>query len=184
MPRRSRRRGSARDARGRSPTPRCSHTASNTVCSTVRSGNRLLIWKVRASPHLTRWSGRMEVTRSPSRNTSPSLGGSMPVSRLISVVLPAPFGPMMACRAPRSSTSDTSVTARTPPKCLPSPDVRSAGVTVGKPVRGAVHATSGTRAGTRPARRRARTRRSQSETRRARIANTQGSATTSSTVRA
>src|SRR6478735_5133165 len=37
---------------------------------------------------------------------------------LTSVVLPAPFGPIRPYIEPRSTSSDTPSTARTPPKCL------------------------------------------------------------------
>ena len=43
----------------------------------------------------------------------------MPESTLSSVVLPAPFGPMIACTAPRSSATSTASSAATPPKRLP-----------------------------------------------------------------
>ncbi len=42
----------------------------------------------------------------------------MPVIRLNSVVLPAPFGPMMALRSPGMIFSDTPRTARKPPKAF------------------------------------------------------------------
>ena len=40
--------------------------------------------------------GAQEVISSPPRNTWPESGRSIPVSRFMSVVLPAPFGPMSA----------------------------------------------------------------------------------------
>src|SRR5512145_288433 len=49
----------------------------------------------------------------------------MPESTLSSVVFPAPFGPMMACTAPRSSATSTDSSAATPPKRLPTFCARS-----------------------------------------------------------
>ena len=40
------------------------------------------------------------VTSWPNSSTWPELAGNMPVIRLNSVVLPAPFGPMIALRSP------------------------------------------------------------------------------------
>ena len=78
-------------------TPRRSHTASVTASSALRSGNSVLIWKVRASPraHARPAASSAVMSSSPSK-IRPALGASMPVIRLISVVLPAPFGPISA----------------------------------------------------------------------------------------
>src|SRR4051794_18596947 len=46
----------------------------------------------------------------------PELGINCPVSWLISVVLPAPLGPMMACNSPGTTSSDRLSVARIPPK--------------------------------------------------------------------
>jgi len=43
------------------------------------------------------------------------------------VVLPAPFGPMMAVTSPDASRSDTCDTAMSPPNCIVMPSVTSAG---------------------------------------------------------
>src|SRR5437879_4817122 len=45
----------------------------------------------------------------------PECGSSCPVSWLISVVLPAPFGPMTACNSPRATSSETLSVATIPP---------------------------------------------------------------------
>ena len=92
-----------RDETGRSQSPhspRCSQTASATDSSTVRPGNSVFTWNVRERPRFTRACGGMCVMRSPASITSPASGRSTPVSRLMSVVLPAPFGPISAWRAP------------------------------------------------------------------------------------
>src|SRR5438309_2841494 len=46
----------------------------------------------------------------------PECGVSCPMSWLISVVLPAPFGPMIACNSPCATSSETLSVARIPPK--------------------------------------------------------------------
>src|SRR3954451_10814136 len=63
---------------------------------------------------------------SPSSRMRPADGRSTPVSRLITVVLPAPFGPIRAWRAPCSILSETPATAAMPPKCFSRPTVSSA----------------------------------------------------------
>src|SRR5580692_3347394 len=45
----------------------------------------------------------------------PALGRNCPINWLISVVLPAPFGPMMACNSPRSTSSERLSVATMPP---------------------------------------------------------------------
>src|SRR5256885_14119629 len=47
--------------------------------------------------------------------------GRTPEICAISVVLPAPFGPMSACTSPRTTSSVTSSVATTPPKRLETP---------------------------------------------------------------
>ena len=64
------------------------------------------------SPPRRAWSGR----RLPSKKTSPSSGRVLPVTTSIIVVLPAPFGPMMARISPVSTTSDRSFSALKPSK--------------------------------------------------------------------
>ena len=76
--------------------PSRSSTASVTDSSALSCGNRVLIWNVRASPFFTRASGLWPVISSPSRKICPESGFSIPVIRFISVVLPAPFGPISA----------------------------------------------------------------------------------------
>src|ERR1700710_841877 len=45
----------------------------------------------------------------------PEFGSNCPVSWLISVVLPAPFGPMMACNSPFATSSERLSVAMMPP---------------------------------------------------------------------
>src|SRR3972149_5139295 len=65
----------------------------------------------------TRWGGRPVISR-PARNTAPASGRRWPVTRLKSVVLPAPFGPMIAAISPRARARLTPATARKPSNAL------------------------------------------------------------------
>src|SRR5215469_9352229 len=99
----------------------CAWTASWVLSSTLRSGKRLVIWKVRARPWAARrWAGAL-VTSRPNSVMRPELTGSAPAMRLNSVVLPAPLGPMSARRSPGRTARATPSTARRPPKCLLTP---------------------------------------------------------------
>src|SRR6516164_7172016 len=69
----------------------------------------------------------------PSRRICPALGRSAPVTRLTKVVLPAPFGPINACRAPCSSRNSTALATVSAPKLLCSPRVSSAGALIAPP---------------------------------------------------
>src|SRR5436305_7147320 len=55
---------------------------------------------------------------SPQNTMRPASGASMPEIWLISVVLPAPFGPITACSSPGRTSSVTSSVTRRPPKFL------------------------------------------------------------------
>ena len=70
----------------------------------------------------------------------------MPESRLNSVVLPAPFGPMMAKISPGSTVNDTPSTALTPPNSI-------AEVVYASALMCGLRATGAASAGTMPARR-------------------------------
>src|SRR3954468_12131257 len=63
----------------------------------------------------------------PASETLPECGSRCPVSWLISVVLPAPFGPMMACSSPAATSSETLSVAMMPPKRRTSFSTRSRG---------------------------------------------------------
>src|SRR5436305_6842278 len=53
---------------------------------------------------------------SPQNTMRPASGASMPEIWLISVVLPAPFGPITACSSPGRTSSVTASVTRRPPK--------------------------------------------------------------------
>src|SRR4029079_11328825 len=67
----------------------------------------------------------------------PASGTISPASWPISAVLPAPFGPMMACSSPRITSSRTLSEATTPPKRLVRPStVSNASAIALNPARG------------------------------------------------
>src|SRR5262252_5247249 len=88
--------------------------------STVKLGNRVVIWNVRASPSAARRKGGSGVISWPKRKMRPALGDSCPPIRLNSVVLPAPLGPRMTRRSPGWTSRDRLCRACNPPKFLPS----------------------------------------------------------------
>ncbi len=59
--------------------------------------------------------------------TCPEVAGRIPVIKLNKVVLPAPFGPMIALRSPGKTVSVTPRTARRPPKLFDRPRSSRAG---------------------------------------------------------
>src|SRR5437763_1029846 len=78
-------------------------------------------------PSPTRRCGSSAVMSRPSSQIVPAVGRSTPVRRLMIVVLPAPFGPISAWRAPFCTDRETSLVATIPPKCFSSPRVSSTG---------------------------------------------------------
>src|SRR5229473_1494637 len=63
----------------------------------------------------------------------PEFGNNCPVSWLIKVVLPAPFGPMIACNSPRITSSERWSVARIPPNRRTSLSTRSKGSATAQP---------------------------------------------------
>src|SRR5262249_32569033 len=97
------------------------------LSSTVSPRNSWLIWNVRAMPRCARAAWESLVMSSPSSSTCPAEGLSAPVIRLTRVVLPAPFGPMSARRAPRSKVRSMSRATRNAPKLLLRPWISRTG---------------------------------------------------------
>src|SRR3974390_249574 len=81
----------------------------------------LVIWKERARPLRARAGAGSAVTSSPAKRTSPRSGRSSPASWPMRVVLPAPFGPMIACVSPSRTSSSTPSLASRAPKVLVRP---------------------------------------------------------------
>src|SRR5215216_4758563 len=120
----SRNSGSVRASRqNRNEWPLCACTASATLSSAVKSRNSEVIWKERASPSALRRHVGSAVMSASSKRIRPLSGAISPVSSPISVVLPAPFGPMMACNSPANTASVISSDAITPPKRLLKPSI-------------------------------------------------------------
>src|SRR5580658_497238 len=71
--------------------------------------------------------GECSRTSRPFQMISPSSGSQMPEIVLISVLLPAPLSPTMAVTSPGGMSRSTPISARTGPKCLPTPTRRSIG---------------------------------------------------------
>src|SRR5882757_6539190 len=69
----------------------------------------------------------------PARRMVPVCGSNCPVNWLISVVLPAPFGPMIACSSPLETSSETLSVATMPPKRRTSFSTRSKGSATAQP---------------------------------------------------
>src|SRR5260221_57952 len=69
----------------------------------------------------------------PARRMEPACGSNCPVSWLISVVLPAPFGPMIACNSPFATSSETLSVAVMPPNRRTSFSTRNKGSAMAQP---------------------------------------------------
>src|SRR5215471_11666437 len=98
------------------PRPRCDRKAAWTFWYTVRRGKMLVRWNERPMPSRQRSWGAMPVTSCPRKRTRPASGRRWPVMRLNSVVLPAPFGPMIALMEPAGTVKLTPPTAMKPSK--------------------------------------------------------------------
>src|SRR6185437_3337738 len=90
--------------------------ADDDVSSSGRRGKLRTTWKVRPTPMRQTWCTLRPSMGWPARVALPSSALSTPFSRLNSVVLPAPFGPMMPRISPPAIEKVTSPTARRPPK--------------------------------------------------------------------
>src|SRR3990167_6104974 len=95
--------------------------AACTFWNTVSLGKMLIRWKDRPTRSGQTWWGGRPVMSRPSRSTAPASGRRWPVTRLKSVVLPAPFGPMIAAISPRATARLTPATAWKPAKALWTP---------------------------------------------------------------
>src|SRR5215813_1907847 len=131
---RSRSAGSRRASRQkRNEWPACAYTASATLSSAVKSRKSEVTWNERASPRALRRSVRNAVISCPSKRMHPASGAISPASWPIKVVLPAPFGPMMACSSQGSTSSVMSSEATTPPKRLVRRSTRRSGSATAEP---------------------------------------------------
>src|SRR5438552_17174057 len=87
----------------------------------------LVIWYERARPRRDRANAGKEVTSSPAKRIVPASGRRSPASWPMSVVLPAPFGPMIAWVSPSVTARSTPSVARRPPNLFASPRIARSG---------------------------------------------------------
>src|SRR6185369_9207310 len=78
----------------------------------------------------------------PSKRTAPESGAISPVSCPISVLLPAPFGPMMAWNSPGGMASEMLSEATTPPKRLMSSSIARSALATARALQQAVDAAA------------------------------------------
>ena len=100
----------------RKDSPVWSWAPSSMFCSTVSRDSALVSWNVRTTPSRATWCGDSRPRDRPSKVQVPVLGWSNPVSRLNSVVLPAPLGPISPVMPPRWISRWSTETAVSPPK--------------------------------------------------------------------
>ena len=91
---------------------------ASTFSSSVSCLKRRIFWKVRAMPSRTRRCAGKPIRFFSSKYKDPASGWYRPESRLSSVDLPAPFGPISAKIDFSATPIETFCTARTPPKLL------------------------------------------------------------------
>ena len=96
---------------------------TSTLSSTLKLANTRPCWKVRARPSAASLSAESSVTFWPAKVTVPASASSRSVTRLNSVVLPAPLGPMMLTSSPSFTSRSTVFTAVRPPKRRVSPRI-------------------------------------------------------------
>ena len=94
-----------------SAVPSFARSGTATFSSAVSCGKMFVTWNVRAMPARTRALVGIRVTSAPSNSTLPASGSSFPLTRLMSVVLPAPFGPITAVMPPAGRARSTPSTA-------------------------------------------------------------------------
>src|SRR3989440_16097 len=107
-------------------------TARATLSSAVNSGKMLVIWNERARPRRERVGPGNPVTSSPANRIVPASGARSPESWPISVVLPAPLGPMIASVSPSATSRSTPSVATRPPKRLVRPRTASSGSAIAR----------------------------------------------------
>src|SRR5882672_3128751 len=98
---------------------------TRTFSWTVRPLNTRTPWNVRAMPSAARRCTGRRVMSDPARRIVPPSARTTPEMRLMSVVLPAPFGPMRPSASPSAMLRSTRSTAVTPPKRFVRPTVSS-----------------------------------------------------------
>src|SRR3712207_518172 len=108
-------------------SPFCPCAPSSMFCSTVSRDSALVSWNVRTTPSRATWCGASLPSGRPSKDHEPVLGWSKPVSRLNSVALPAPLGPIRPVMPLRCTSRWSTDTAVRPPKVRVTPSTTMAG---------------------------------------------------------
>ncbi len=116
-------------------TPLSPAVVSSRFSKTVWPGKTVGRWNLRPMPRPTISCSAYRVMSLPSKVTFPVSGRVLPVMMSISVVLPAPFGPMMHRSSPASRVSVRSLRARKPSKLTVTCSTWSWAVTGGSPSR-------------------------------------------------
>src|SRR4051812_14002561 len=111
---RMRRRAVARSSR----PPLVGSLPRTTFSRTVKLSASMKCWCTMPMPAAIASLGLRKCTSRPSTRMCPSSGRCIPYSVFISVDLPAPFSPTMACTSPRATRSSMSLFATTPGKRL------------------------------------------------------------------
>src|SRR3954469_21736496 len=134
-------------------SPFCPCAPSSMFCSTVSRDSALVSWKVRTTPSRATWCGASLPSERPSKDHVPVLGWSKPVSRLNSVVLPAPLGPIRPVMPPRCTSRWSTDTAVRPPNVRVTLSTTIAGSGLATPTSQgrSLSAAWASRCGTRPA---------------------------------
>ena len=112
---RDRRVGNITRSARKPPPPPCHSSAASTLSSTDSQPKVWTRWNVRRRPRRERCTADFDVTSLPARTTRPSLGSRTPEMTSKSVVLPAPFGPMMPSTSPALASRLTPLNAAMPP---------------------------------------------------------------------
>src|SRR3954452_20320130 len=107
-------------------SPLCPWAPSSMFCRTVSRDSALVSWKVRTTPSRATWWGESLPRDRPLNDQVPVLGWSKPVSRLHSVVFPAPLGPIRPVMPPRWISRWSTDTAVRPPKVRVTPSTTTA----------------------------------------------------------
>ena len=100
---------------GRALRPRRASAATASVSPTLRPGKIVTSWNERAMPSRARRTGVAPTTSTPLNVTRPDVGTVSPVSTFISVVLPAPLGPMIETNSPAPTRRLTPSSAHVSP---------------------------------------------------------------------
>src|SRR5215813_4561647 len=86
-----------------------------------------MFWKVRQMPSAVRRYDASSPISRPAKRMCPASGPRAPVTRLKNVVLPAPFGPMIAWTPPASTVKSSFERTTSFPKLRESPSTASSG---------------------------------------------------------